>query len=188
MTAEPQSNQASNNPSSENLAEQGSSQASRGRLPWLGLLLLGGIGGVVCLPPLLGTLSFFVAMNETDLVLEAASPDGDYRLVVESSAGWVYAPHSISVYQASDRGRRKRILGTSLYNDGANLGENNVQLTWQSDRQTLLRLEGEEQAPACHLLTLGKSPRAEDVPCPMARDAAGDESGPIPEPPVVPES
>ncbi len=149
-----------------------------------GLALLGGVGLIALWPSLKGFWTFHTAMSDRTVVLEETSPDAAYRLVVESSPPWIYGPHGIHVYQAV-KGRRKPVLGTMLYNDGANLFDGNVGLTWQSDRQALLRLDGEEQEPACHLLTLGKPPIAQEVPCPAVDDEAGEKPELIPESPIV---
>lgn len=153
----------------------------------LGLLLLGGMASIVLAPFLLTAV-----LNQGEVALEEASPDGAYRVVVESHAGWVYGPHRISVIQKDGRGRRKDLLSTMLYNDGANLSDANVALTWlqngqdsaSNQHQALLQLNGAEQDPACHLLALGQSPLAEDVPCLEPEDAT-DPAELLPESPVV---
>lgn len=88
-----------------------------------------------------------------DCPAELASVPVLVRIYPQPKEGWgAFSPQNIKVTVA--RGEREQTLelDTWLKNDGTNLGPHNARLLLVAPNRYQLRLEGEEQTPACYRL------------------------------------
>ena len=112
---------------------------------------------------------FFAALffAESKEFLKNSSPDGKYILSAQSSGGGImYGSSDLQIYQIGNNSGKKKILATSIKNDGANLSSSNVSFTWIDNRQVLLKLDGEQQEPTCYLVKVGEKPSHVEKDCP----------------------
>ena len=122
----------------------------------IGLVLLWSalaIAAFVALAPVWGFLVFSFALSTEDEFTTLPSPSGKHELRVHSLPAFGFGSHGIIVRVQEGR-KTLAEYKTSLHNDGANLGDHNIQAHWQNDGLAHICLRGQEQNAEGIVVTL----------------------------------
>lgn len=108
---------------------------------------------LTALVPIGAMVLFWTAMSAEEELRLVSSPGDRHQLQVNYTAAWIYSPHGI-VLRVKQGNKTLATYATQLANDGANLGDRNAQVIWESDTVAHICLKGHEQAPAGIQMTI----------------------------------